>query len=214
MTDGAPPPVSPMDRHLRLALALAGSALVALVLWLAWQWWHGWQRSEDPITWEALAPPAEVPMRPWRAIVIHHSASRHDTTASIDRWHRKRGWDGIGYHFVIGNGREMAEGQIDPTFRWKRQREGAHAGSAPASKPLNETGIGICLIGNFAEDQPGDWQVQRLVKLCAVLIGHLPNLSTAAIIGHRDVPGKDTDCPGRNLDIERIRYLVRQRLEQ
>lgn len=208
------PPTHPLDRHMRLALGLAGAALLALVAWLAWQALSGPRRDDQPVLWEELSPPADALMRPWNAIVIHHTASRRDTTASIDRGHRKRGWDGIGYHFVIGNGREMADGQIDPTFRWWKQREGAHAGSSPLSQPYNDGGIGICLVGNFEEDQPGDWQVERLVELCCVLIRHLPGLSPARIIGHRDVPGKGTDCPGRNLDVERIRFLVRQRLER
>ena len=207
------PPSPALDRHMRLALGLSAAALLALVAWLAWQVLRGPQRDREPITWQELAPQPDVVMRPWNAIVIHHTATRHDTTASIDRGHRKRGWDGIGYHFVIGNGQEMAEGQIDPTFRWWKQREGAHAGSSPLSKPLNEAGIGICLVGNFELDQPGDWQVERLVELCCVLMRNLPGLTPARIIGHRDVPGKDTDCPGRNLDVERIRFLVRQRLD-
>jgi N-acetyl-anhydromuramyl-L-alanine amidase AmpD len=209
-----PSAVRPLARQNRLALWLASAALVALCSWVAWQWWRGPDRSHEPVTWDKLAPAPAVAMRPWRAIVVHHSGSRRDTTASIDRWHRKRGWDGIGYHFVIGNGREMPAGQIDPTFRWWQQREGAHAGSSPQSKPLNETGIGICLIGNFNEDQPEDYQTERLVELCATLIRHLPGLTPASIIGHRDVPGKDTDCPGKLFDVERIRYLVRQRLDE
>lgn len=207
-------PSPSLDRHLRLALGLAGAALLALIAWLAWQAFGGLRRDDQPITWEELSPPADASMRPWNAIVIHHSDSRRDTTASIDRWHRKRGWDGIGYHFVIGNGREMADGQIDPTFRWWKQREGAHAGASQLSQPYNNHGIGICLIGRFDEDQPGSWQVERLADLCCVLIRHIPGLSPARIIGHRDVPGKDTDCPGRNLDVERVRFLVRQRLER
>ena len=204
----------PLDHHMRLALWLSATALVGLLLWLGWQFWRGPQRAMEPITWEALAPGPEVAMRPWKAIVIHHSDSRRDTTASIDRWHRKRGWDGIGYHFVIGNGVEMRDGQVDPTFRWARQREGAHAGASVLSKPLNEAGIGIVLIGKFNEDEPGDWQMERLVELCCVLIRHLPGLTPDRIIGHRDVPGKDTDCPGSHLDVEHLRYLVRQRLER
>lgn len=212
---GSPPVARPPgDRQMRLALWLAGLALLGLCAWLGWQVFRGPHRAQEPITWTTLAPAPEIALRPWNAIVIHHSDSRRDTTASIDRWHRKRGWDGIGYHFVVGNGREMTDGQVDPTFRWRLQREGAHAGSAPLSKPLNEAGIGICLIGNFDLDQPGDWQIERVVDLCSVLIRHLPGLNPARIIGHRDVPGKQTDCPGKNLDIERLRFLVRQRLER
>ncbi len=201
-----------VDRQMRLALWLSASALLALCVWLGWQWWHGEDRSHEPLTWQVLAPPADLPMRPWNVIVLHHSASRHGTTASFDRDHKKRGWDGIGYHFLIGNGVDMPAGQVDPTFRWREQREGAHAGASLLSQPFNDLGIGICLVGQFDRDEPGAYQMQRLVRLCAVLIRHVPGLSAASIIGHRDVPGKETDCPGAHLDVERIRFLVREAL--
>ena len=207
-----PPPV--LDRHMRLALWLSAGALLGLCLWLGWQWWRGVDRSREPLTWAVLAPPPDQPMRPWNAIVIHHSASLHGSTASFDRDHRKRGWDGIGYDFLIGNGIDMPEGQVDATFRWRQQREGAHAGSSPLSQPYNDLGIGICLVGNFDVNPPTAYQEQRLARLCAVLIRHVPGLSLARIIGHRDVPGKETKCPGQYLDIEHLRSVVRQQLEQ
>jgi hypothetical protein len=38
-------------------------------------------------------------------IVIHQSDSAFGNAAVIDKWHRERGWSGIGYHWVILNGR-------------------------------------------------------------------------------------------------------------
>lgn len=215
MDEAATPaaPAAPADSHMHLALWLSATALISLCLWLGWQWWRGVDRSHEPLTWEILAPPPDQPMRPWNTIVLHHSASIHGNTASFDRDHRKRGWDGIGYDFLIGNGVDMPEGQVDVTFRWRQQREGAHAGSSPLSQPFNDLGIGICLVGNFDVNEPSAYQEQRLVRLCSVLIRHVPGLSAANIIGHRDVPGKETKCPGQHLDVERIRFLVRQQLE-
>ena len=185
-------------------------ALVAIVG--AWHWWATTGRETAPIQWEDLEPPASVPLRPWNVIVIHHSATRKGTVAGIDSAHRQRGWDGIGYHFVIGNGEGMRLGAVEPTFRWRTQREGAHAGGGAQGRPYNQLGIGICLIGQFQEDQPDAWQEERLANLIVELIHHVPTLSAARIIGHGDVPGKDTECPGKHLDVDRIRYLVRQRL--
>ncbi len=204
--------VDPRGQH--LALWLSGLALAGLCGWLGWKWLAGEDRSHALISWQSLAPAEQVPLRPWAVIVIHHSDTRRDTTASIDTAHRKRGWDGVGYHFVIGNGWNMPEGQIDPTFRWIQQREGAHAGSSLLSKPYNESGIGICLVGRFDEDHPGVYQEARLAELCAVLIRHLPGLTPSDIIGHRDVPGKETACPGKFFDVEHLRFLVRQLLEE
>src|SRR5437762_1245841 len=88
------------------------------------------------------AHPSSVPcaVRAWSLIVIHHSASRVGGASLFDRWHRAKGWDGVGYDFVIGNGTDTADGAIETTFRWREQRDGAHV------KGWNEMAIGICLV--------------------------------------------------------------------
>ncbi|MDU3761109.1 MAG: N-acetylmuramoyl-L-alanine amidase [Bacteroides sp.] len=43
-------------------------------------------------------------MRKINKVIIHCSATpegRDYTVADIDRWHRERGFDGIGYHYVV-----------------------------------------------------------------------------------------------------------------
>jgi N-acetylmuramoyl-L-alanine amidase len=186
-----------------LALTIGGSA-----------WWilRPLPRANDHVRWEDFAPPADIAVRPWTHIVIHHSAAERGNLATIDRWHRQKGWDGIGYHAVIGNGRDMALGAVDFTFRWRLQREGAHAGSGSRQQSFNQLGLGLCLIGHFDQTAPEAWQVERTAELCAELIRHIPTLSVGRIIAHREVPGKETDCPGTKFDIERLRFLVRQRL--
>jgi N-acetyl-anhydromuramyl-L-alanine amidase AmpD len=169
--------------------------------------------SAERIDWHAIAPPLDTPMHPWRWIVIHHSGARNGDTASIDASHvQERHWEGIGYHFVIGNGHPMPLGRVDATWRWKQQYHGAHAGSAPEQSEYNSDGIGICLVGDYDEDEPDPYLEHRLVELCAQLIAHIPSLGIARIIGHRDVPGKVTDCPGRHTDINRLRFLVREEM--
>jgi hypothetical protein len=172
-----------------------------------------WQppRVEEGLAWEQIAPPETVPMRPWHWLVIHHSATRSGDPQSFDTEHvQGRGWDGIGYHFVIGNGRPMPLGRIEATFRWRNQTHGAHAGNAV----FNQEGIGICLVGDFDRDAPDGFLEKRLVELCALLLDRIPTLSIARLVGHRDVPGKVTGCPGRFFDVERIRFLVREQMEQ
>jgi hypothetical protein len=44
------------------------------------------------------------PMRIITRLIIHCTATprgRHVTVADIDCWHRQRGFDGIGYHYII-----------------------------------------------------------------------------------------------------------------
>ena len=43
-------------------------------------------------------------MRKIDSIIIHCSATKVGqdfTAADIDRWHRERGFNGIGYHYVV-----------------------------------------------------------------------------------------------------------------
>ena len=40
--------------------------------------------------------------------VIHHTASFDVPVSTIDEWHKERGWDGCGYHFLI-----RADGTIE-----------------------------------------------------------------------------------------------------
>lgn len=200
----------PLDRGTRTIAVLAVLVLVAVLVWVVTR--HEVPKYE-PLTWAAIAPPQTTAIRPWRYIVLHHSASRGGSAQVIDRDHQtQNGWDGIGYHFVIGNGVDMPLGRIEATFRWRQQSHGAHAGALPAQKPFNTEGIGVCLIGNYEQQALDSFAEHRLVELCAQLIDRIPTLSVGRIIGHRDVPEKSTVCPGRGIDLERVRFLVRQEM--
>lgn len=138
-------------------------------------------------------------------IVIHCSASdRHKTKpADIDRWHRERGWDGIGYHKVIDGAGTVHQGRLDA-------RIGAHA------EGFNSHSLGICLTGNFDRDAltEDDSQFRALVQTCAVLCKRY-GLKPDRIIGHRDTYTKLKKpmlktCPGKNAYalLPRLRELV------
>ena len=150
-------------------------------------------------------PVATTP-RDWRAIVIHHSGTVAGNAAQFDRRHREvNGWDGLGYQFVIGNGRGAGDGEIEIGFRWWKQREGAHAGNTH----YNEHGIGICLVGNFhtRSGAPTAKQWASLLKL----VGDLQRryaIPTSAIVGHQDVRDAArgrTECPGQYFPWARLR---------
>ncbi len=200
----------PLDRTTRFLAVVAVLALVAVLVWVISR---PQVRHNEPLTWNAIAPPPATAIHPWRFIVLHHSASRGGDAQVIDRDHQSQnGWDGIGYHFVVGNGVDMPLGRIEATFRWRQQSHGAHAGALLLQKPYNTDGIGVCLIGNYEQQAIDPYAERRLVELCAHLIDRIPTLSVGRIIGHRDVPGKSTACPGRGIDLERLRFLVRKEL--
>lgn len=81
-------------------------------------------------------------------ITIHCSASDWGCADVIRQWHEARGWDTIGYHFVILNGFPhsskhyipLLNGVIEPGRDLKFY--GAHV------RGHNRGNIGICLIGN------------------------------------------------------------------
>jgi hypothetical protein len=155
----------------------------------------------------AWIPEANAEQRPWKWIVIHHSATSTGSAAMFDREHREKGWDELGYHFVIGNGTQTGDGQVEVGPRWPIQKHGAHA-KTPDNR-YNDYGIGICLVGNFDETHPTTAQLRSLAKLVAYLeqTYHIP---PSCVIGHRDT--KPTECPGRNLDILVVRRMAAQTL--
>lgn len=160
----------------------------------------------DPITKDDPWKPETSP-RDWKYIVLHHTASDQGDVQSIHESHLKnkdrsgRPWLGIGYHFVVGNGRGMQDGEIEGTFRWKQQLQGAHAGVAE----YNQQGIGIVLVGNFEETAPTAQQV-RAVKRLVRRLSRDYEIGSDHIIGHADV--KATQCPGTHFPLAEIRDCV------
>lgn len=114
--------------------------------------------------------------------VIHHTASPSWTTvADIDRWHKERGWDEIGYHFVIyANGQVKKGRSLD--------KRGAH------NKGYNHW-VGIALVGN---DEFNVVQIKALRIL-------LKNLKTKKIKRHHE------KCPGKGIKKSTFVFLLKQR---
>ena len=150
---------------------------------------------------------AKVPETSWQFIVIHHSATESGSVSVIHEEHRQRKdssgnpWLGIGYHFVIGNGRGMKDGAVEATFRWNDQLHGAHSGDAQ----FNARGIGICLIGNFEKTAPTDAQLQSIRKLVKALATR-HGISRSRLLGHASV--KATACPGKHFPLKELRTVI------
>ena len=133
-----------------------------------------------------------VPLRrKWQYIVVHHSAGATGNAAVIDRIHRERGFDGLGYDFVIGNGTGTTDGAIEVGYRWRQQLVGAHAKTA--GNFMNEHGIGICLVGDFTRTRPTAAQLRSLDRLCTFLAQYC-GIPADRLRMHGEV--KSTECPG------------------
>jgi len=155
----------------------------------------------------------------WQAIVVHHSSTPRDTPQSMNAYHLRRGWEnGLGYHFVIGNGVNYPDGKVYVGPRWKAQISGAHCktgsgrffGTRRPSGYFNDHGVGICLIGDLEHGRPTQKQLESLGELLAFLCDEL-DISPTNIHGHGEVTGK-TKCPGKLTDMNGIRRLAAREL--
>ncbi|MBS3734491.1 MAG: N-acetylmuramoyl-L-alanine amidase [Phycisphaerae bacterium] len=142
--------------------------------------------------------------RRWRYIVVHHSATDSGNAAQFDRIHRAppNGFDELGYHFVIDNGRGGPDGRVEVGSRWRKQKWGAHTGGTP-NNAYNEHGIGICLVGDFRDAMPTRRQLASLRRLVRYLTERY-DIPPDNVIGHCDAPNAATLCPGQTFH----RYLV------
>lgn len=159
-------------------------------------------RENVPADW---FPPSSVE-KSWRAIIVHHSATQNGNAAIFDKMHREQnGWDGIGYDFLIGNGTDSGDGEIEVTFRWRKQVPGAHCGGTPGNW-ANEDGVGICLVGNFDQTTPTAQQMQSLAKLIRFL---KKRYGISQVYGHGSTPGAHiTHCPGTRFPMSRLKQMV------
>jgi len=91
----------------------------------------------------------------------------------------------IAYHYVI-----------DGTGKIWDTRPLNEIGYHASNYLINQTSIGICLVGNFDSEKPNDVQIDSLRKLCKDLSKKY-NISPQNIRGHRDYASKS--CPGKNV---------------
>jgi LysM repeat protein len=146
---------------------------------------------------QASAARSIIPLFPnkrWKYIIIHHSATQEGDSLAFNQYHLKRGFPGgIGYDFVIDNGTlSKVDGQIEATPRWLKQQEGRHC----KASHMNQKGVGICLVGNFNQGRVTEKQMAALVYLTEILCRYY-KIPGKNILGHCQVPGADTDCPGK-----------------
>ncbi len=128
----------------------------------------------------------------WKYIVAHHSAIAWGNAAIYDKADRNHGMEnGLAYHFVIGNGRDSGDGEIEYGSRWTKQLHGGHV----SSWEHNNHGIGICLVGNFEKTRPTPRQLASFTRLVDYLGNGLLRGSYQFKV-HKEINA--TLCPGRH----------------
>ncbi len=125
-------------------------------------------------------------MKEIAGIVVHHSASNlRATIDDIRRWHKARGFDDVGYHYVISATGAVSIGRRIPTT-------GAHI------KGMNSTSIGICVVGDNTKRE-NEWTSMQHDALRALVRCLLTVWPGIGVMGHRDLA--DTLCPGLDVKV-------------
>ena len=133
-------------------------------------------------------------------IILHCSATREgqDVKAkTIKQWHKDRGFDDIGYHYVI---------DLDGTIEKGRDEDlvGAHC------KGHNATSIGICYVGGCDKNmKPKDTRTPEQKRSMLSLVRKLVNkykIPVTQIWAHHDFD-KHKACPSFDISEFRKDYI-------
>ncbi len=123
-------------------------------------------------------------------LIVHQSATDRDETTfeQIKKFHIWQGMGNIAYHYFID-----ARGKI------RRGRSEASAGTHTKAAGMATKSLGICLAGNFNTQEPTISQLASLERILKDLAFRY-KIETDNILGHREVPGSATECPGDSLN--------------
>ena len=143
----------------------------------------------------------QVNISKWRHIIVHHSATTSGNAKIFEEAHRQRGMkNGLAYHFVIGNGSNSGDGEVEIGGRWLSQLKGGHV----RSEAHNANSIGIYLVGNFEGGKPSRRQASTLIELTDYLMNRMLR-GRPKLMAHREL--EKTLCPGRHFPIKRMHEL-------
>ncbi len=120
-------------------------------------------------------------------IAVHCTATKEGEdfhVKDIDRMHRQRGFNGIGYHYLVALDGTVEQGRPQDTV-------GAHVSD------YNSVSVGVSYVGGLdkngrAKDTRTTAQKASLKKILTELKSLYPK---AKIQGHRDFPQVKKECP-------------------
>ncbi|MFN3605041.1 MAG: N-acetylmuramoyl-L-alanine amidase [Leptonema sp. (in: bacteria)] len=162
--------------------------IVLILILFVWYWWEE---------------------KRWRYIVIHHTASDIGNLEYYKKLHQEeRGWDDIAYHFIINNGSfNTIPGQIEESELWKKRK----SGYSTKNWLVNTFGIAIVVVGNLENHPPLLPQYESLINL-AFQLSEKYKIPPDKIFGHREI--QNTKCPGKHLNVAKIRKEIEILLNQ
>ena len=110
--------------------------------------------------------------------IIHCSASNGGNVSVIRQWHLARGWNDVGYHFIIRQDGEIEVGRTLDVI-------GAHC------KGHNHDSIGTCLIGDTQFSPQQFESLRRLHKSLQVLFPGIKAFPHNQFNPHKTCPNFD-----------------------
>lgn len=128
-----------------------------------------------------------------RRIIWHHALADVANVSTIRSWHEAKGWEDVGYHFVV-----------QPDGSWGAGRGIRYVGAHALGR--NGDSIGVCLVGNFHSYEPSPEQLTGCCKLYHDLCRqYQENLRIEFhrfrwIGHHKYLPKWASACPGVLLD--------------
>jgi len=123
-------------------------------------------------------------------IVVHHDAFdlKKNSILAINKTHiTERGWKSASYHYHID-----IEANVSQLH--------SESENTPHVQGYNNISVGVCVQGNFENQELDKKQKVELIKLLNVLIRKYP---TARVVGHSDL-NPTTLCPGKNINVSEL----------
>lgn len=126
-----------------------------------------------------------------KRVIIHCSDSLAGDVHTIREMHLKKGWQDIGYHFVIPQNGDVQAGRLEMAV-------GAHC------EGHNFDSIGVCLVGKLHHFQPV--QLESLKDLVCELCRNY-GLTHEQVFAHYELDKKGKTCP--DLDANLLRAFIK-----
>lgn len=137
-----------------------------------------------------------------KKIAVHHSLTKdipgnRDVFAFANYHVNELGWPAIGYHYVIDNNGTIYKCNNTSTIT---HHVGKHNWSA----------LGVCLVGDFRDDNPTPEQYKSLCSLLERII-LVCGLTTEDVLGHSEFEGYEwKQCPCFN--VNSVRRTLNERM--
>lgn len=121
----------------------------------------------------------------WTHVVVHHTGAEEKNAQQVRDYHLRLGFRDVGYHYLIEQSGLVVDGR---PVTWP----GAHC----TADGMNHKALGVALLGNLEKREPYPNQVESLQSLLVRLMAKW-RIPVINILGHGDVKGAATVCPGR-----------------